>query len=151
MIRRQFIATLAATPLAAALPRPVLAGESPICAKDGLAIGGADAVAYFTDDAYVPGRPDHALMWRGAVWLFDRTETMAAFEMDPTAWCPQFGGYCAYAMSRGIISHSDPSPWLVEDGALYLCTTLLARSLLRRDLPGNLAAARASWPAVLGG
>jgi len=138
-------------PAALALPRAAQAGPSPISAPDGLALRGADVVAYVTDGTYLPGRSENALMWRGAVWLFDRTETMAAFEMDPNAFCPQFGGYCAYAMGHGLVNHGDPRSWLAHDGALYLCSSPLALAGFMGDLPRNLAAARANWPAILDG
>jgi hypothetical protein len=150
MNRRHALAALAAVPAALMLPRAVQAGRpEAICAPDGVALRGADTVAYFTDDMLVHGRSDHALLWRGAVWHFDRAETMTAFEMDPVAYCPQFGGYCALAMSYGMITDSDPRAFLVHDGALYLCSSPLAMARLRRDVPGRLDAARANWPAVL--
>jgi hypothetical protein len=152
MNRRHALATLAGAPVAAMLPRTAVADpHRPVCAPHGVALRGADVVAYFTDGAHLPGRPELALMWRGAVWRFDRVETMAAFEMDPLAFCPQFGGYCTLAMSFGMISPCDPEAFLVHDGALYLCSSPLAMMLLRRDIPGRIAAARANWPAVLDG
>jgi hypothetical protein len=152
MNRRHALATLAGAPVATLLPGAVLADPvSPICAPHDLAMRGADVVAYFTDGAHLPGRPEHALKWRGAVWQFDRVETMAAFEMDPLAYSPQFGGYCTLAMSFGMISPCDPDAFLVHDGALYLCSSPLAMIGLRRDIPGRIAAARANWPAVLDG
>jgi hypothetical protein len=152
MNRRVALATIAAAPAALLLPHAVQAGNTDaICAPSGLALRGADTVAYFSDGTHLQGQADHALMWRGAIWHFDRTETMAAFEMDPLAYCPQFGGYCALAMSYGMISNCDPRAFLVHDGALYLCSSPLAMARLRRDVPGRLAAARANWPAILDG
>jgi hypothetical protein len=144
-------ALLAMLPAALVVPQAARAGQPAISAPDGLALRGADPVAYVLDGAHVPGRSDHGLMWRGAVWLFDRTETMTAFEMDPTAYCPDFGGYCAFAMSHGMIVDGDPRAWLLHDGAVYLCSSPLALAGLRRDLAGNIAAARANWPAILDG
>jgi hypothetical protein len=151
MIRRHFLAALAGAPAAALLAAPARAETPDICAPGGLALRGADPVAYFTEGAYLPGRPDHALMWRGAVWQFDRPDTMMAFEMNPTAFAPQFGGYCAFAMAHGVISTCDPRAFLVRDDALYLCSSPLAMAGFRMDVPGNVVAARANWPAILGG
>lgn len=150
--RRRALATLAGASAAALLPR-VAAAEpgNVICAPQGVALRGADVVAYFTEGAHLPGRPDLALMWRGSVWRFGRAETMTAFEMDPLAYVPQFGGYCTLAMSYGQISPCDPNAFLLHDGALYLCSSPLAMMRLQRDVPGRIAAAHANWPAVLDG
>lgn len=149
MNRRQILATLATAPAALLLAGPALADRPAISAPDGIAIRGADSVAYFTDGGYVPGRPENALLWRGAVWHFDRAETMAEFERNPNAYSPRFGGYCAYAMSHGIISQGDPRIYLVDRGALYLCNSGFAMARFRRDLPRRLAAALGNWPDVL--
>jgi hypothetical protein len=151
MNRRHLLATLAAAPAGLLLAGPALAERPAISAPGGIAIRGADPVAYFTEGRYTPGRPEHALLWRGAVWHFDREETMAEFERNPNAYSPQFGGYCAYAMSHGIISQGDPRIFLVDRGALYLCNSTFAMARFRRDVPGRLAAALLNWPAVLGG
>jgi hypothetical protein len=151
MNRRHLLATLAAAPAGLLLAGPALAERPAIFAPGGIAIGGADPVAYFTEGRYVPGRPEHALLWRGAIWHFHREETLAEFERNPNAYSPQFGGYCAYAMSHGIISQGDPHIFLVDRGALYLCNSSVAMVRFRSDLPAHLAAALANWPAVLGG
>ncbi len=148
MHRRHF---LAAAPLALVLAPSARAEDVSICIHDGLAIGGADPVAYFTDNAFVPGDASHAVMWRGAVWHFARPDTMAAFEMDPTLYCPQFGGFCANAMSHGVLSPSEGRSWLIHDGALYLCSSPLALRRFARDIDASIAAARANWPALQDG
>ncbi len=148
MYRRHF---LAAAPFALALASRARAQETAICVHDGLAIGGADPVAYFTDAAMVPGLPDHAVRWRGAVWHFARPDTMAAFEMDPMLYCPQYGGFCANAMSHGVRSPGDPASWFIHDGALYLCSSPLALRRFARNLDASIAAAAANWPALQDG
>lgn len=149
MNRRDVITALATLPAALALPGHARAEETVVCAEEGVALRGADVVSYFTQGALVPGQAAHALRWRGVAWHFAGPETMAAFEMDPLAFCPQFGGYCAYAMGQGIVTHSDPRAFLVQDGSLYLCSNPLALVRFQRDLTGNIAAAQANWPAVL--
>lgn len=148
MHRRHF---LAAAPLALVFASRARAQETSICIRDGLAIGGADPVAYFTDGAMVPGQPDHAVIWRGAVWHFARPDTMAAFEMDPTLYCPQYGGFCANAMSHGVRSPGHPASWLVHGGGLYLCSSPLALRRFARDIDTSIAAAQANWPALQDG
>ena len=97
----------------------------------------------------VAGKADHALMWNGAQWLFASAENMAKFEANPEAFAPQYGGYCAYAMSKGAIATSDPESWTIHDGKLYLNYSVNARKIWSQDILGNIALADANWPSAL--
>ena len=115
----------------------------------GLAIGGYDPVAYFTQGKPVKGKSAHKVMWKGAVWTFASAAHREAFEADPRRYAPQFGGYCAYAVSRGYTAKTDPKAWKVHEGRLYLNYSTQVRTLWSRDIPGNIALARGNWPGVL--
>ena len=141
---------LIAVMLALALPGVVRGEQRPIAATEGVAIGGYDAVAYFTEGAAVPGRADHALRWRGAIWLFSRAETLLAFEMNPRAYAPRFGGYCAVALSEGRLETGDPRVFAIRDGRLYLAHSAALMARWQADPPARIAAAEAHWPAILG-
>lgn len=147
LTRRTF---LAAVPAATLLTRPALAGEPEIFAVDGIAIRGADPVAFFTDEAPVIGSPDHSVMWKGAAWHFASAENLAAFTAHPEAYAPQYGGYCAFAMSKGYVATSVPEAWTVYEGKLYLNYSVDVRALWAQDIPGNIALADGHWPAALG-
>ena len=67
LTRRSLIGLLAAAPL---LARPAFAASPEVFADGGLAIRGADPVAFFTDGAPVIGQAQHGLMWKGATWQF---------------------------------------------------------------------------------
>lgn len=117
--------------------------------QDGAAIGGYDTVAYFTVGAPVRGQPDIAVMWKGAVWLFSSTNNRERFEANPRAYAPQYGGYCAYAVSRGYTMETDPTAWRISDGKLYLIHNPRVLSLWTNDMAGNIALSEANWPGVL--
>jgi hypothetical protein len=125
------------------------ADEAAVYARGGIAIAGYDAVAYFRHQRAEPGSMDFALMWRGATWLFVSEETMMAFEMDPKAYAPQYGGYCAYAAARGEVSPSDPEVFNIVDGKLYLNYSAERRDQWLADRAANITAADAHWAAVL--
>jgi hypothetical protein len=144
--RRLLIAALAAATLAAA---PLRAGSPEIYAPGGLAINGIDPVGYFTESRPVPGDERYALMWMGATWIFASAASRARFEADPHRYAPAFGGYCAYAVSRGYTASTDPEAWTVVDGTLYLNYSPQVRSLWAADRDANIARARANWPEVL--
>ena len=86
----------------------------------GNALRGYDAVAYFAVDKAVKGDPKFEYAWNGAKWFFSSEENMNKFKANPEDYAPQFGGYCAYAVSEGYTADADPEAWKVVDGKLYL-------------------------------
>ena len=85
-----------------------------------LAIGGYDAVAYFEEDKAQLGQANFTTVWKEATWQFSSLENQQAFEANPEHYAPQFGGYCAFAVSKGFTAGPDPTQWHLENGALYL-------------------------------
>ena len=88
--------------------------------SDGKALSGYDPVAYFVVQDAVEGDPRFEFAWNGAKWLFSSQENLDKFRANPEAYAPQFGGYCAYAVSEGHTANGDPQAWKVVDGKLYL-------------------------------
>ena len=72
------------------------------------------------------------------------------FEMNPAAYAPQYGGYCAYAVSRGTVASSSPEAFVVRDGKLYLNHNREVMALWETDVAGNIARADSQWPSVIG-
>lgn len=147
--RRTLLAATAAAPLAALLTRPAMAASPEVFSEGGIAIRGADPVAYFTQGAPVQGDAAHALMWRGTTWHFASADNMETFMGDPEAYAPQYGGYCAFAMSKGSIATSVPEAWTVHDGKLFLNYSVNVRQVWSEDIPGNIELANGYWPSIL--
>ncbi|MEM6727971.1 MAG: YHS domain-containing (seleno)protein [Pseudomonadota bacterium] len=147
--RRNLLIAAAAAPLAAAIAAPAHAAAPPVFSEGGAAIRGADAVAYFTEGRAVDGSPDFTAEHMGTTWRFVSAENRDLFMADPDAYAPQYGGYCAFAVSRGYTASIDPEAWTVHDGKLYLNFSKSVRRRWSRDIPGNIAAGDANWPAVL--
>lgn len=81
---RSLLSALAlATWLGAPLGTAAEAGTLYISVEDGVAIGGYDPVSFFVSNAPQEGHADHALMWKGAVWLFVSAENRLRFEANP--------------------------------------------------------------------
>jgi YHS domain-containing protein len=78
-------------------------------------------VAYFTRQKAVKGETKIAYKWKGATWHFSSTENLDLFKSTPEKYAPQFGGYCAYAVSKGFTANSDPEAFKIINGKLYLC------------------------------
>lgn len=147
LTRRAACAAILASAAAAA---PARAGEPPVFANLwGHAIRGYDPVAYFREGRPVEGDAAHELEWNGAAWRFSSAENLAAFEADPEAYAPQYGGYCAYAVAKGSTASVDPEQWSVVDGKLYLNYSADIHERWKADVPGHIRAADANWPGVL--
>lgn len=147
--RRTVLSAALALPAAAMLSRPAFAAKPQVFATGGVAINGIDPVAYFTEASAVPGDPAITSDWNGARMQFASPENKAMFDADPEAFAPKYGGYCAYAVSKGATAPTDPEAWTIYDGRLYLNFSTDVRSLWRQDIPGNVALADANWPGVL--
>jgi hypothetical protein len=148
MYRRRFFLSCAAL-LMSGLIAPLWA-QTPVFFSDGeSAINGYDTVAYFTQRAPVKGRRDISVMWKGVVWRFANDANREAFEADPWAYAPQYGGYCAYGVSMGYRDITVPDAWQIVDGKLYLIRTRMVQEIWKRDVDGHIIRANANWPGVL--
>ncbi len=156
MDRRAFLTTIAAgsAGLFAApvvFRSPAFAGKSKIFTglKPGVAVAGYDPVAYFTQNKPVKGDASISLNHGGAQWHFSSAANRDAFKADPDKYAPQFGGYCAYAVSQGYTAKGEPEIWKIVDGKLYLNFSRGVQKTWQRDIPGYIVSAKANWPSVL--
>ena len=81
---------------------------------------GYDPVSYFTDGKPTPGMPAFEYEWDEHVWRFSSAKHRELFKADPPRYAPQFGNYCAMALSMGQLVIADPTNWLISDGKLYI-------------------------------
>lgn len=115
----------------------------------GNAIDGYDVVAYFTDGRPVKGSGDHEFEWRGATWKFASAGHRDLFAKDPEKYAPQYGGFCAFGVSRGYAVGIDPEAWRIVDGKLYLNYNREVQAEWVKDIPGFIAKADANWPKIV--
>lgn len=144
--RRAFVTSLsclAVAPMVRAQNKPMY------YAHDGAAISGYDAVSYFKMGVPVQGQRDIALIWKGARWQFDSEENRDRFERNPRAFAPQFGGYCAYAMTKGMLSSTDPAAWQIVKGKLYLIHSEEIARIWKRNVSKYIREAEDHWPTAL--
>ncbi len=114
-----------------------------------VAIDGTDAVAYFQESKPVKGSSQFSHNWKGAEWRFKSAANRDAFAAAPERYAPEFGGYCAWAVSQGYTAGIDPEAWTIHGGRLYLNYSKGVRAQWRQDIPGNIAKGEKNWPAVL--
>ena len=146
MIR--FLAFLAAA-LFAAPAMAAAAAPAVHTASDGLGARGFDPVAYFTQGKPVKGSAAHQLEWGGAKWRFASAGALETFKADPQRYAPQFGGYCAWAVSQHYLAPGDPNFWKIVGGKLYLNANARAKELWEADQAEAIKRGHANWPKVL--
>ncbi|MEM7281052.1 MAG: YHS domain-containing (seleno)protein [Pseudomonadota bacterium] len=114
------------------------------------AINGFDPVAYFEQAKAIKGKKQHSYAWQGARWFFSSESNLELFKADPDAYLPQYGGYCAYAMSKGSYAPGDPEAWTIYDGKLYLNYSKSVRNTWKKNIPGNVKRADSNWGRLQG-
>jgi YHS domain-containing protein len=114
-----------------------------------LALRGYDAVTYWTSGQPTQGSTSFEHRWNGAMWRFSSAANRDEFAREPERYAPAFGGYCAYAVSRGYTADGDPNAWRIVDGRLYLNYSKRVQRLWEEDVPGNIAKGRMNWRGVL--
>jgi hypothetical protein len=117
--------------------RSVAAQEVP------LAIMGYDPIAYFTDGKPVLGRPEFEYRWDEHRYRFASAAHRDLFKADPVRYAPQFGNFCAMALSMGQVIVANPENWLISDGKLYVFGKPAPAGpvLFRKNLAENIAKA----------
>jgi hypothetical protein len=127
---------LVASPLATSIPS-VAAEKAP------LAIRGYDPVAYFTNGSPVLGVPEFEYQWDEYRYRFSSAEHGELFKADPVHYAPQFGNFCAMALTKGELDEANPENWLISDGKLYIFNKAapMGPALFQQDLAGNIAKA----------
>ena len=87
--------------------------------EDNVAIGGYDAVAYFTQEAAVLGSAEFTSNHESVDWKFSSAENLAHFEANPSRYIPAYGGHCSFGACKGAAVYAEPTIWTVVDGRLF--------------------------------
>jgi YHS domain-containing protein len=118
--------------------------------SSGVAIKGYDPVAYFTESKPVKGLKEFELKHEGATYRFASAANRDLFQANPSKYLPQYGGYCAWAVSKGHTAGISPNAWKVLDGKLYL-NHPLAKGKFEKNHATAIPEADQNWPAILSG
>jgi YHS domain-containing protein len=137
------LALLAASLLAATTP---FAGE--FNERNGAALVGHDPVAYFAEGKPVAGQVGLRHEYQGSTFLFATAANRDAFAANPAKYAPQYGGYCAFGVSRGYKADIDPAAFTIVDGKLYLNYNRQVQVDWLKDVPGYIAKADTRWSEV---
>ena len=120
--------------------------------KNGIAAQGYDVVSFF-DGNPKKGNATIASNYNDGQFQFSSEANKTKFENTPEAFAPQYGGYCAIAMSEGAKANPNPKSWEVRDGKLYFFTRMLfgiidAKRQWVKDPLAKRDLADAAWEAL---
>jgi YHS domain-containing protein len=116
--------------------------------KNGVILDGYDPVAFFTDGKPVLGSDAFQSTYRGAIYHFASADDKSMFDQEPAKYEPQFGAFCAYAVSVGRTAPIDVNTFSIVNGRLVVQHNSRAVGLWNKDPQGNLKLADKYWPAV---
>ncbi len=127
--------------------------------EKGVILKGYDAVAYFKQGQAIKGDPKYSSIYEGATYYFASAADKADFDKSPAKYKPQYGGYCANAMTKGKLNDIDPNAFFIYRGKLYVCTGATQLNTFKAKPDTNIKKADKKWeyyqppeiPGFLGG
>ena len=114
----------------------------------GVALRGNDSVALFTGLDVTPGHAKFTVVQDNVAYYFSSEETMKQFSADPAAFIPQYGGFCAFGVAKGLKLDGSPRFADVVDGKLYLFLNADVFEAYKKDKAGTIAKAEANWKKI---
>lgn len=124
------------------------AGVEINASSTGLAMQGYDPVAYFTAGEATKGDYRITALHDEALYRFSSEENKVAFEANPEAYLPAYGGYCAFGAAMGFKFDGDPNHWKIVDNKLYLNLSKDIQERWEGDIPGFIESASANWETI---
>ena len=95
------------------------------------------------------GKAEFSTEYQGAEFRFASAGNLAMFQDDPDKYAPQYGGYCAWAVSEGYTAKGDPDHWKIVDGKLYLNYNKKIQERWEQNTAENIGKGNTNWPTVL--
>lgn len=147
---RYFLVPLFAAGLTAFSPMSAQAQKPEVYTswRNNVAVDGYDVVSFHAGKP-IRGHTEFSTQYKNATWRFDTQANLDLFLMNPTAFEPQYGGYCAWALAKDKLAPGKAKHWHVEDGKLYLNYSTRVKKrwdALREEF---IEEADANWPDIL--
>ncbi|MBY6163295.1 hypothetical protein KUV73_20610 [Mameliella alba] len=114
-----------------------------------LGLHGFDPVSMFKSDAPRIGDAEYTSEHDGVDYYFASAQTKAAFDADPAAMLPQFGGFCAFGVYAGKKLDGDVRYADIVDGKLYLFVNKAIFDKYLEDRETIISGAFAKWPEIM--
>jgi len=117
--------------------------------RERAAIRGYDTVSYFTEGKPVKGLAEYTDTHKGAKWLFSSEKNLKLFKQNPEKYTPQYGGYCAYAVSKGSTASIKPEYFTIHKNKLYLNYSKSVFNKWGKDKDNYIEDANREWPDLI--
>lgn len=114
----------------------------------GVILNGYDPVAFFTENKPVKGNAAFAFNYEDATYYFASQYHLDLFKSNPEKYKPQFGAWCAYAVSLGRVAPIDVTTFSIVNSRLVIQHNQKAVKGWNEDIEGNLKLADKYWPKV---
>ena len=124
------------------------AQNSEVFQKDGIAINGYDAVAFFTEQKPVKGDKQFSYAYKNVDWLFSNSANRELFKTSPEKYAPQYGGYCAFGTADGHKAPTQADTWTIVDDKLYFNYNLKVKDLWNKNMQAYIEKADKNWPTI---
>jgi YHS domain-containing protein len=148
MINHRWIAilfaVLVAAPFASAKDKTLVNADA-----SGVVLHGYDAVAYFTQNAAVKGDAKYKTTYKGGTFYFASDVNKKLFMKEPSKYAPQYGGYCAMAVSMGQLEDADPTMFTIHNDKLLVQRNEKAHQMFLSNPDGFHQKADQQWPALV--
>jgi YHS domain-containing protein len=103
-------------------------------------IGAYDPISYFEQSAPLKGKKEIFSTYDGVTYWFVNSSNKKKFDANPSAYLPQFGGWCSMTLAMGRATVPKYDNFLVSNGKLYLFERTLSvngKELWIKDVEGN--------------
>src|SRR5258708_37724620 len=118
--------------------------------SNGVILKGYDPVAYLTRHQAVKGNPAIQTRFGGAIYYFVSVADKVAFRKNPSRYVPQYGGFCAYHVSKRELKDSDPSVFFIYQGKLYVCSAPDSAKEFGSNIDESIRKADSNWVPLSG-
>ena len=112
---------------------------------NGVAIKGYDPVAYQTDNKALKGDAKFSATHNGVMFHFAGSANRDLFIATPEKYAPQYGGYCAFGVTKGYKADINPNAFAIIDGKLYLNYDTKVQTMWRKNTAGSITIANSRW------
>lgn len=116
--------------------------------KDGVAIQGYDPVAYFVEGKAVLGLKEVKVQYDIATYYFVTEANKEQFVKNPEKFVPQYGGYCAFGLSKGYKAPIDPKAFTIVEDKLYLNYSLDVKAEWMKQREERIVKANENWKKI---
>ena len=118
-----------------------------------IAIKGYDPVAYFKQGKAVKGKKELTSTFEGVIYNFSSAANKELFLKNQSAYEPQYGGWCAFAMGdSGEKVDINPETFKIIEGKLYLFYNAYFNNTLKswnKNQLGLKSKADANWKKII--